>query len=111
MKVHIMRGMNKLPLAKRVQILTMLFEGSSLRSISRVCEVSINTVTKLLVDAGTACAAFHDERSATSHAKRIQCDEIWSFCYAKDKNVKTPRPRQTALAMFGPGPRSMPTPS
>ena len=47
-----MRGMNKLPLEKRVQILTMLVEGSSLRSISRVCGVSINTVTKLLVDAG-----------------------------------------------------------
>jgi transposase-like protein len=51
-----MWGMNKLPLEKRVQILTMLVEGSSLRSISRVAGVSINTVTKLLVDAGTVCA-------------------------------------------------------
>ena len=48
--------MNKLPLAKRVQILSMLCEGSSMRSICRVADVSINTVTKLLVDAGEACA-------------------------------------------------------
>lgn len=54
-------GMNKLPLAKRVQILAMLCEGSSMRSISRVVDVSINTVTKLLEDAGEACLALHDE--------------------------------------------------
>lgn len=83
------RGMNKLPPEKRVQILTMLVEGSSLRSISRVCDVSINTVTKLLVDAGRVCAAFHDEKVRNVKAKRIQCDEIWSFCYAKQKNVRT----------------------
>jgi hypothetical protein len=88
MKVHIMRGMNKLPLEKRVQILSMLVEGSSMRSVSRVCGVSINTVTKLLVDAGTACAAFHDERVRNVTSKAIQCDEIWSLSCAKDKNVK-----------------------
>jgi IS1 family transposase len=66
----------------------MLVEGSSLRSVSRVCGVSINTVTKLLVDAGMACAAFHDVMVRKVNAKRIQCDEIWSFCYAKDKNVR-----------------------
>ncbi len=82
------RGMNKLPLAKRVQILNMLCEGSSMRSISRVVDVSINTVTKLLVDAGTACAAYHDAHVRNVKATRIQCDEIWAFCYAKAKNVK-----------------------
>jgi IS1 family transposase len=82
------RGMNKLPLEKRTQILTMLVEGSSLRSISRVCDVSINTVTKLLVDAGMAAASFHDRNVHHVKAKRVQCDEIWSFCYAKDKNVR-----------------------
>ena len=56
-----MRGMNKLPVATRVQILSMLVEGSSLRSISRVVGVSINTVTKLLIDAGNACIVFHDK--------------------------------------------------
>jgi len=79
--------MKKLPLAKRVQILSMLCEGSSMRSVSRVADVSINTVTKLLVDAGNACAAFHDEHVRDVKAKRVQCDEIWSFAYAKQKNV------------------------
>ena len=79
--------MNKLPLAKRVQILSMLVEGSSMRSISRVADVSINTVSGLLVDAGKACAAHHDATVKGVKAKRIQADEIWSFCYAKQKNV------------------------
>lgn len=82
------RGMNKLPLKTRVQILSMLCEGSSMRSISRVCDVSINTVSKLLVDAGNACAAFHHETVRDVEAKRVQCDEIWSFCYAKRKDVE-----------------------
>src|ERR1039458_10653920 len=81
--------MNKLSSEKRVQILIMLVEGSSLRSISRVCGVSINTVTKLLVDAGMACATFHDEMVRNVKAKRVQCDEIWSFTYAKAKGVKS----------------------
>lgn len=80
--------MNKLPLAKRVHILSMLCEGSSMRSISRVTDVSINTVTKLLVDAGETCLALHDELVRGVRASRIQCDEIWSFCYAKEKNVE-----------------------
>jgi IS1 family transposase len=79
--------MNKLPHAKRVQILSMLCEGSSMRAISRVADVSINTVTKLLIDAGLACARFHDENVRGVKATRVQCDEIWSFCYAKAKNV------------------------
>jgi lambda repressor-like predicted transcriptional regulator len=82
-----MRGMNKLPLEKRAQILNLLVEGSSLRSISRVAGVSINTVTKLLVDAGRACAVFHDLNVRKVEAKKIQRDEIWSFCYAKARNV------------------------
>jgi IS1 family transposase len=82
-----MPGMNKLPATKRVQILTLLCEGSSMRSISRVADVSINTVAKLLVDAGKACAAFHDERVRGVKARRVQCDEIWSFTYAKARNV------------------------
>lgn len=80
-------GMNKLPLSKRVQILAMLCEGSSMRSISRVCDVSINTVTKLLADAGNACAAFHDRTVRNVRAERVQCDEIWSFCGSKEKNT------------------------
>lgn len=83
------KGMNKLPLSKRVQILSMLCEGSSMRSISRVADVSINTVSKMLVDAGTFCAKLHDEQVRDVKAKRVQCDEIWSFVGAKAKNVPT----------------------
>jgi len=81
--------MNKLPDAKRIQILAMLVEGSSMRSISRVVGVSINTVAKMLEDAGEACETFHDETVRNVVSKRIQCDEIWAFCYAKQKNVGT----------------------
>ncbi len=87
--------MNKLPLEKRVQILSMLCEGSSMRSISRVVDVSFNTVAKLLADAGTACAAYHDETVRNVAAQRVQCDEIWSFCYAKAKNVPTAKKAPT----------------
>ncbi len=82
-------GMNKLPLTKRVQILAMLCEGSSMRSISRVADVSINTVSKLHVEAGEACLVLHDETVRNVKASRVQCDEIWSFCHAKQKNVVT----------------------
>ena len=81
--------MNRLPTNRRVQILSMMVEGSSMRSISRVVGVSINTVTKLLIQAGVACAAYHDEHVQDVKCARVQCDEIWSFCYAKGKNVKT----------------------
>ncbi|MCK1606342.1 DDE-type integrase/transposase/recombinase [Bradyrhizobium sp. 166] len=79
--------MNRLPVEKRAQILQMLCEGSSMRSISRVTDVSLNTVTKLLIDAGNACSAFHDATVRNVKSERIQCDEIWSFAYAKAKNV------------------------
>ena len=79
--------MNRLPLHKRVQILHMLVEGSSMRSVSRVVGCSINTVTKLLVDAGNTCLEFHEAKVQGVKSSRIQCDEIWSFCYSKQKNV------------------------
>lgn len=80
-------GMNKLPTAKRVQILQMLCEGSSMRAVSRVCDVSINTVTKLLEDAGRFCFFFHDQRVRGVKSERVQVDEIWSFNYAKAANL------------------------
>lgn len=79
--------MNKLSLESRVQILSMLCEGSSMRSVARVADVSINTVSKLLVDAGSACAAFHADNVKGLKIKRVQCDEIWSFCYKKQSNA------------------------
>lgn len=79
--------MNKLSIQKRVQIINLLVEGNSMRSTSRIADVSINTVTKLLVDVGRACAKFHDENVQGLTCKRVQADEIWSFVYSKQKNV------------------------
>jgi IS1 family transposase len=79
--------MNKLASAQRAAILTLLCEGNSLRSVTRITGVSLDTVTKLLIDAGRACQAFHDGTVRDVRAKRVQCDEIWSFTYAKQKNV------------------------
>jgi len=79
--------MNKLPLAERAQILTLLCEGMSMRSIERTVECSINTVDKLLRDAGEVALAYHDEHVRDVKAARVQCDEIWSFVHAKAKNA------------------------
>ena len=79
--------MNKLDTAKRVAIISALVEGNSLRSTQRMTGVSINTVTKLLVDAGEACARYQHEKLRNLPCRHIQCDEIWSFCCMKQKNV------------------------
>jgi hypothetical protein len=71
----------------RSQILHLLCEGNSIRSVTRLTGASKNTVIKLLVDAGKACMAFHDANVRDVKAKRVQVDEIWSFTYAKQKNV------------------------
>ncbi|MBU1182575.1 MAG: hypothetical protein KKF00_10510 [Proteobacteria bacterium] len=77
--------MNKLSIEKRVQIIGLLVEGMSMRAASRLSGCSINTVTKLLVDVGKACAEYQDRNLRGLKCKRIQCDEIWSFYYAKEK--------------------------
>lgn len=79
--------MNKLSLQKRAQIIGLLVEGNSMRAVTRLVGCSINTVTKLLEDVGAACAEFQDGAIRNINSKRVQCDEIWSFCYAKEKNV------------------------
>ena len=79
--------MNRLSVAKRATIINLLVEGVSLRSISRITGASINTITKLLVEAGQACAKYHDETVRNVRSKRVQADEIWSFTYAKQANV------------------------
>ncbi len=81
--------MNKLSSSDRAHILHLLCEGSSIRSVTRLLNVGKNTVTRLMIDAGKACAAFHDEHARNLQSKRIQVDEIWSFTYAKQKNVAT----------------------
>lgn len=79
--------MNKLTIEKRAQILALLVEGNSMRAITRLVGCSINTVTALLIDVGQACSDYQDKAMRNLPCKRIQCDEIWSFCYSKEKNV------------------------
>jgi IS1 family transposase len=90
-----MVSMNKLTTEKRAQILHLLCEGSSIRAITRVTGVSKNTVAKLLADAGRACSEYQDRAFRNLKCQRLQLDEIWSFIYAKAKNVpraKSPPP-------------------
>ena len=79
--------MNKLTTAKRAQIVAALVEGNSLRATSRMTGASKVTILRLLEALGPACAEYHDKAVRNLTSKRIQCDEIWQFCYAKDKNV------------------------
>ena len=80
--------MNKLTPEARAQILTLLCEGMAIRAITRVTGASKNTVAKLLADVGQACAAYHDKHVRGLTSQRVQMDEIWSFVYAKNDNVK-----------------------
>ena len=79
--------MNKLSTQRRMQIVAALVEGAGVNSVSRMTGVSNNTVLKLLADLGQACADYQDRVLRNLSCKRIQCDEIWIFCYAKAKNL------------------------
>jgi len=86
-------SMNQLSIAKRTQIINLLVEGMSIRACCRLTGASKNTVAKLLVEAGMACQMFHDEKVVNVNSRRIECDEIWAFVYAKQKNAaKTGNP-------------------
>jgi IS1 family transposase len=80
--------MNRLPFETRVRILTLLAEGMSLRATGRATDTAFNSVTKLFVSAGKACAAYQDAALRNLKGRRWQLDEIWSFIYAKEKNVR-----------------------
>ncbi len=82
-----MEGMNKLSTERRAQILGMMVKGNSIRAIVRMTGVSKNTVVKLLEDAGEAFSAYQDRVFRDLPCKRLQLDEIWAFCYAKQRNV------------------------
>ena len=85
--------MNKLPLETRAKLLHMLVEGNSLRATSRLADVAYNSVLKLVSEAGKACSDYQDRVLRNLPCKHIQVDEIWAFCYTKQKNVeraKTP---------------------
>jgi IS1 family transposase len=79
--------MNKLSIERRARIIGCLVEGNSLRAAARMTDSAKNTVVKLLVDIGQACAEYQDRTLRNLKCKRLQCDEVWSFCYAKAKNV------------------------
>lgn len=79
--------MNKLNNTKRTQIIAALVEGNSLRATARMCDVAFNTVLKLLPEIGKACIEYQYKALRNLTSKRIQCDEIWSFVGAKEKNV------------------------
>lgn len=82
-----MVSMNKLPNEKRAQVIRCIVEGNCIRSTVRITGVAKNTITKLLLEVGNLCARYEDRALRNIKSKRIQCDEIWSFVYAKQKNV------------------------
>lgn len=98
MHSSILVHMNQLDAVKQAQILLALCEGNSIRSVTRMLNVGKNTVTRLLIQAGAACAVYQDEHLRGLQCKRVQCDEIWSYIGAKDKNVPVSR-----LGEFGVG--------
>jgi IS1 family transposase len=79
--------MNKLDIKTRARILACLVEGNSIRATVRMTGAAKNTVVKLLTEVGSACAAYQDKTLRNLPCKRVQVDEIWSFVYAKAKNV------------------------
>lgn len=79
--------MNKLSHEKRVQILNLLVEGTSMRATARIADVAFNSVAKLFIDTAKVCLAYQDEHLRNLPCKRVQVDEIWSFVYSKQKNV------------------------
>jgi IS1 family transposase len=79
--------MNKLDPTKQAQVVSALVEGNSIRATVRMTGVAKNTIVKLLVELGAACSNYLDEHLVNLNCQRVQVDEIWSFCYAKAKNV------------------------
>lgn len=79
--------MNKLSIQEQAQVIKCLVEGNSIRSTVRMTGVAKNTIQKLLLEIGQACGEYHKKHVKNLTCQRVQCDEIWSFCYAKQKNV------------------------
>ena len=94
--------MNKLSVGERTRIVSALVEGNSMRAISRMTGASRNTIDKLLVDLGHACSDYQDKTFVNLESKRIQCDEIWTFVYAKEKNCRAEHKRKEQVT-FGHG--------
>jgi IS1 family transposase len=86
--------MNTLPVGKQVQVISALVEGNSIRATVRMTGVAKNTVVKLLAQIGAACSKYQNQVLRNLPCKRLQCDEIWSFCYAREKNVPSSKKGQ-----------------
>jgi IS1 family transposase len=82
-----MVSMNRLDSIRQMQVIRCLVEGNSIRATVRMTGVAKNTIVKLLLEVGAACAKRQSEMFRNLTCKRVQCDEIWAFCYAKSKNV------------------------
>jgi len=82
--------MNRISLERRAHVIKLLVEGMAINAICRVTDTAKHTVLKLLADVGEACAQYQDEHLRGLNSRRIECDEIWAFCYAKQKNVPEP---------------------
>src|ERR1035441_7260420 len=92
--------MSRLSTAQRVQVVSALVEGNSVRSTCRMTGIAKGTVLSLLADMGEVCAEYHDEHVRNVAAKHIQCDEIWSFCYGKDKNISEEKKAEGAGSLW-----------
>jgi len=92
--------MSRLSTAQRVQIVSALVEGNSIRATCRMTGIAKGTVLSLLANLGKVCAEYHDEHVRNVTTKRIQCDEIWSFCYGKDKNVSEEQKAEGAGSLW-----------
>ncbi len=92
--------MNRLPLEQRVRILSALVEGNSIRATSRMTGAAKNTIVHLLEEVGDACEAYHDENVRDLNVMLIQCDEIWTYCKAKESNIKPADKRDTIGDMW-----------
>lgn len=88
-----MFNMNSLSQDERIRIISALVEGNSLRSVSRMTHIARNTITKLLIDLGEACMAYHDAHVRNVRVRRLQCDEIWAYIGSKQKNT-TPEKKE-----------------
>lgn len=82
-----MLNMNSLSSDERIRVVAALVEGNSIRATSRMTGIARNTVTKLLVDLGSACMKYHDKYVRNVRVRRLQCDEIWAYVGAKARNV------------------------
>jgi len=93
--------MNRLPTEKRAQAIAALVEGNSIRSVSRMTGIARNTISTLLLTTGEACAAFQDKALRNLPCRRIQCDEIWSYIGAKDKNIPADKQGEFGVGSVG----------